>query len=247
MYEKKYVSFKFKLIRMSKRLLLALGIFCALAAVAQRSIEYPVKAGEIPDKALPVEARYVLPAFQEGTAMFKNKTSNTRLFNFNILLNEMHFISDSGDTLAIAEPGMLDFVKIDSLYFYYDNMYLQKIEIHNDFKLARKQGMVQLLDKKKGAYDMSTGTSSIDAYQMVVTDNSQLYKLEVKKDLLFKKLETLYIGDKYNRFLKASRKAFNTYFDERKVSAYLKSNKVNFNDGKGVKELFEYCATNTDR
>lgn len=226
---------------MSKRLLLALGIICTLAANAQGSKEYPVKAGEIPDNVLPNEAKYVLPAFKQGTAMFRNKTSNTRLFNYNFLLNEMHFISDNGDTLAVAEPTLLDYVRIDSFYFYYDQGYLQQVDSRNDFKFAIKQGMAQVLDKKKGAYDISTGSSSIDSYQSVVTDNSQIYKLEVRKDMLFKKMASFYIGDKYNRFVKATKKGFSGMFGGQKISAYLKEHKVNFNVEDDIKGLFEYC------
>ncbi|MEX6689606.1 hypothetical protein QTN47_19030 [Danxiaibacter flavus] len=226
---------------MSKRLLLTLSIICALTASAQKNKEYPVKAGEVPNAVLPGEAKYVLPAFKQGTAMFKNKTSNSRLFNYNYLLNEMHFISDNGDTLAVAEPNLLDYVRIDSLYFYYDNGYVQQIASRNEFKFAAKPEMVQVLDKKKGAYDISSGTSSIDSYQSVVTDNAQLYKLEVRKDVLFKKVASFYIGDKYNHFVKATKKNFNTVFGEQKVSAYLKDHKVNFNMEDDLKGLFEYC------
>lgn len=112
---------------MNLRLLLMACIFNTYAAFAQQEKSYPVKAGEIPGEVLPKEAIYVLPAFATGTAFLKDGTSSMLRFNYNFLLDEMHFINEKGDTLAIADPLLINSVVIDSMVFYYDKGYLREI------------------------------------------------------------------------------------------------------------------------
>src|SRR6478609_402526 len=104
------------------KLLFLLGLCGLLAAGAsgQTAKAYLVKAGEIPDKALPDQAKYMLPAFKMGTVFFRDGNASNNLLNYNFLLDEMHFINPGGDTLAIAEPGLIRTIVLDSMTFYYD-------------------------------------------------------------------------------------------------------------------------------
>src|SRR6478609_7956182 len=96
------------------RLIVAVCIFCIAKASAQTEKMYAVKIGEVPDQVIPREAIYLLPAFTQGSAFFKNGSSSKQRFNYNSLLDEMHFINERGDTLAIAEPALTTSVEIDS-------------------------------------------------------------------------------------------------------------------------------------
>ncbi len=223
------------------QLLLAIYILCINTARAQEVKQYPVKAGEIPAAMLPREAMYVLPAFTAGTASLKDGTSSTQRFNYNFLLDEMHFIGEKGDTLAIADPAIIRSVVIDSMSFYYDNGYVREILKQGGYKLAVKQEMVQTADKKRGGYDMPTATGSIQTYG-TVGSNSQMYHLEVKKDVLFHSVTSFYVANMSNHFLKANKKSFYTLFGEAKTAKYLKDNKIDFNKEEDLKGLLRYCA-----
>ena len=77
-------------------LILALCIFCIAKGSAQTEKIYSVKMGEVPNKVIPREAIYLLPAFTQGTVFFKDGSSSTQRFNYNSLLDEMHFINGQG-------------------------------------------------------------------------------------------------------------------------------------------------------
>ena len=222
------------------QLLVAVFVFCLHNAPAQIKV-YPVKVGEIPNKVLPNEAMYTLPAFVKGTVLLRDGTSSTYLFNYNFLLDEMHFIAERGDTLAIAEPLLISFVVIDSTLFYYDKGYMEVVLKIGNYKLAVKQEMVLIADKTRGGYDATSGSSAIKTYGTITSGNSMMYRLQVQKDVLFQKENSFYIADASNHFLRANKKNFYTVFGEKRMSGYLKEYKVNFNNEEDLKALMRVC------
>ncbi len=227
---------------MNKQLLLFLYLFYINTASAQRVKQYPVKVGEIPNKVLPREAMYLLPAFSSGTAFFRDGTSSERAFNYNFLLDEMHFLDNAQDTLAVANPELLSSVVIDSMVFYYDKGYLRQIFKQGNYKLVLKQQMVQIADKTRGAYDIASGSSAIKTYGYINNSNSRIYKLQVEKDVLFKEVKSFYIADASNHFLKADKRNFYALFEGDKVRQYIKEHKVNFNNEDDLAALLRVCA-----
>ena len=227
---------------MNIRLLLAVYVFCINTASAQNQKAYSVKVGEIPNHVLPNEAMYVLPAFTRGIAWFRNGSSSAQRFNYNFLLDEMHFINERGDTLAIADPVLISSVVIDSMLFYYDKGYVREIFKHGVYKLAVKQQMVQIADKTRGGYDIASGSSSIKTYGYINNSNSRIYRLQVEKDVLFREEIYFYIADASNHFLKADKKNFHALFEDKTITKYLKEHKVNFNKGEDMKALLQFCA-----
>lgn len=239
-YEIICVSFLHQANVMRIRLLLAVCVCCFHAAYAQKVKEYPVKAGEVPDKVLPNEARYVLQGFTAGTATLKNSTSAALRFNYNFLLDEMHFINERGDTLAIADPLMISSVVIDQTLFYYDKGYLREILKQGAYKLAVRQRMIQIPDKTRGGYDIASGVSSIQTYASM-SGSTQIYHLEVKKDVLLRVDFSFYIADVSGHFVKASNSNFHILFSGKEVTKYLKAHKVDFDKEEDLIALFRFC------
>jgi hypothetical protein len=225
---------------MSIRLLFAVFIFCINTVAAQRGKTYPVKVGEIPKEVLPNKAMYALPSFTRGTALLRNGTSSTQRFNYNFLLDEMHFIDATGDTLAVADPALIKSVVIDSMVFYYDNGYVREIFRTGIYKLAIKQQMVQVADKTRGAYDAASAASSIKTYG-TINNYGQRYELQVKKDVLFQESISYYIGIEFNPFVKATRKNFHVFFAEKNITMFIKEHKINFNKEEDLKTLLQFC------
>lgn len=211
------------------------------AASGQKAKAYLVKAGEIPGKVLPDEAKYTLPAFRIGTGFFRDGSASNNLLNYNFLLDEMHFINPGGDTLAIAEPGLIRKIILDSMTFYYDKGFFREVLQVADYKLAVKRQMIQVSTNKKGAYDASAGVAAIDTYGSFETGNGPKAPLQVQKDVLFKEELSFYLTDVSNIFVKATKKGFYAFFGEKKVNAYTDTHKVNFNDEADLKALFRFC------
>ena len=219
----------------------ALCTLFVIVASGQSVPEYRVNAGEIPDKTLPAEAKYLLPAFKVGTAFFRDGTSATRLLNYNFLLDEMHFINERGDTVAIAEPGLTRVIVLDSMNFYYDKWFVREILKVGDYKLVVRKQMIQIADKKRGGYDGATGSAAIDTYGSINTGNGPKSRLQVQRDVLFKEELSYFLADVSNIFLKANKKGFYALFDEKKISSYMNEHKVNFNHEADIKALFQFC------
>ena len=224
-----------------KGLVWSVVLFSYTVAAAQKGKPWPVKVGEIPNKVLPIEAMYVLPNFTNGIAFLRDGTTSAQRFNYNYLQDEMQFIDEKGDTMTIADPALLKYVQIDSMVFYYDKIFVREIFTAGKYKLAIRQEMVQLADKTRGAYDAASGASSIKTYGSINSENSQMYKLEVKKDVLFEGIHSYYLISANNPFLKATRKNFQLLFEDKSLSKFIKANHINFNNPEDLKTLLKYC------
>ncbi len=166
---------------MKIRLILTMCLFCVAKDYAQTEKMYSVKMGEIPDEVIPAEVIYLLPGFTQGIVFFKDGSSSTQRFNYNSLLDEMHFINERGDTLAIAEPALIKTVEIDSIKFYYDLGYVQQIFTQGNYKLAVKQKWKQIPDKKTGGYDTRSDIASIKTYSTISNSNGSMGRLTGSK------------------------------------------------------------------
>jgi hypothetical protein len=220
---------------------LAIILLYGNLVTAQTGKSWPVKVGEIPNQVLPIEAMYVLPNFTTGTAFLRDGTSSIQRFNYNYLQDEMQFINEKGDTLTIADPALLKSVEIDSMVFYYDQIFVREIFTAGKYKLAIRQEMVQIADKTRGAYDAASGASSIKTYGSINNENSRIYQLQVKKDVLFEGVHSYYIISADNPFLKATRKNFQLLFEDKSLSKFIKANHINFNKSEDLKTLLKYC------
>jgi hypothetical protein len=223
------------------KLLLFIFAGCFNIAIAQESHFYQVKMGEIPSQVLPNEAVYATPVFTRGTAFFRDGTASEQKFNYNFLLDEMHFIGAAGDTLAIAEPVLLKSILIDSMVFYYEKGYLQEAFKTGKYSLAVKRQTVQVVNQKRGGYDATSETGAIKTFNSVILNN-QNYKLQVRTDALFQQQVAYYIGLSGNSFVKASRKNFHLLFPDKDLRTYLKEKSINFNQPDDLKALLQFCA-----
>src|SRR5438045_3806437 len=129
-------------------LVLIVCCFCINSSFAQTEETYIVKAGEI----LPAKTIFALLEFAEGTALLRDGTAARQRFNFNCLTGQMQFINQKGDTLDIAEPGLIKEVIVDSVIFYYDKNFLQQTFSARQFKLAKLQVLMQAPEKISGGY-----------------------------------------------------------------------------------------------
>ncbi len=227
---------------MKTKLMLAVCIFCISKGSAQTGNKYSVKSGEIPNKVIPNKAMYLLPGFTPGIVFLKDGSSSKERFNYNSLLDEMHFINEHGDTLAIAEPALIKSVEIDSIKFYYDTVYLRQVFTKGNYKLVIKEKWKQIPGKKSGGYDMGSSTGSIQTYSTISGSNGSIARLQVRQDVLYIKENSFYIGDKFNHFQKANKKNFHTLFEDKNVTQYLKEHRVDFNKEEDLEALLRFCA-----
>ncbi len=225
-------------------LIILIAILFNQNVFAQSNAGYVVKAGQVPNKVIPVQAMYVSPVFKPGVVNLSNGTASRQRLNYNIILDEMQFIGSKGDTLTIAEPEMVKSVVFDSLVYYYDKNYLQEIAKVDSFKLAIKQFFVQTPYRTGTGYGATTGAAAIATYTSIGMGNRPRANLQVDKDVAFNKVAGFFISDRFNHFFKADKKSFLNLFPARKtlIEKYINDNKINFLKPKDLVKLLEFSA-----
>lgn len=217
-------------------------MMCALYSAAQQPQTHLVKAGQSPDNVIPTESKYFLPKFTEGVAYLRNGAASRYSFNYSRLLDEMQFLTPAGDTLTIAEPSVIKYIQLDSSIFYYEKGYLREVEKSGDYKLVIKERLLQMPDKVEGAYGTTSGTSAITTYSNIYTSGT-VYKLNVRRDVLFVRVQAFFIGDRFNHFERADKKGFADVFSDKRtaITEYIKKEKINFSYPDDIKKLFLFC------
>jgi len=222
------------------RVLPLILLVCCCSAYAQDSIII-IKAGTSFNESVSITDLYEYPQFVYGKVFFKLGDSSSARLNYSRFLDEMHFIDLKGDTLNIAYPGTIKFIRISNDLFYYDNGYVKLIKDNNIIKLAAKQTLRMSGKNKIGAYNTASTTSAIDSYSSLTIDHKN-YNLTPREDITLTKKTEYYFGDKYNHFVLANKKNILRLFSKQEgaVTAYLKENNVDFNKPEAIEKLFQY-------
>jgi hypothetical protein len=208
---------------------------------AQMAKETRIKTADEVREVLSEKGIYRFPEFQNGTVFFKEGGSVPAKLNYNIWLEEMHFIDEKADTLSIADPALIKYIVIGQNLFYFEKSYLEVIEKYNTVTLAVKQ-VLQSEEQRKGAFGRPTLTNSVQGYDMYSADG-QTYKLGRNEDLLITSKVYYFFGDEYNHFTIASREyilhKFPTHANA--IEEFLKANGTKFNREADLEKLLEFC------
>ena len=190
--------------------------------------------GEAIDKGI-----YRFPVFTEGTIVFRNGGTIKAKLNYNITMDEMHFISPKGDTMAVGDPPVISYIEISPRRFYYEKGYLQTIAVSNDIILAFKQ--VVLEDhSKKGAFGIATEHPSAISYSLF-TVKGQQYNLGSSEELSTR--ESYFFGDSFGHFSKASKEYILLHYNKKEepIKEFIKTNHTNFTKEEDLLKLLQYC------
>jgi hypothetical protein len=187
---------------------------------------------------------YRFSGFSQGTVILKNGIVTSGMLNYNISLNEMHFINQKGDTLAIAQPDSINFISLNGCRFYYDMGYLQSINTGNDIILAFRQ-VLKTEHQKKESYsiDIPRSDEEITEYSFF-TGNGQKYDLGANDQLFLTATEQFFFGDEHGRFKKAGKEYIFQHYEKHQaaVKEFLKTNHTSFNKLAGILQLLQFCS-----
>jgi len=222
------------------RVLPLIVLVCCFNAHAQDSTII-IKAGTTFNESVSITDQFEYPQFVYGKVFFRHGDSSGGRLNYSRFLDQMQFIDFKGDTLNLANPGTIKFIRINNDLFYYDNGYVKLIKDNNTIKLAAKQTLKVSGRNKIGAYDMASPGSAIDNYASFTIENKN-YNLTPRVDITLTKKTQYYFGDKYNHFVLANKKNLLSLYSNKDgaITAYLKENKVDFNNPEDIEKLFQY-------
>ncbi|HLK29714.1 MAG TPA: hypothetical protein VKT28_14145 [Puia sp.] len=225
---------------------LALFICFFLSSSAQEKIR--VKAGDDFSEALSSFGIYRFPQFKQADIFFRNGKESNGELNYNLVVGEIQFINDKGDTLSIANPEDLKYVKIDSvLYYYYDNKYIEILEGNeNDIKVGCWQ-QIKIEFEELGAYDRPAGGNDVKSYKNYTSPlGSSVYDLKANQNRIITRETHCFLLDKYGAVFSVTKNNFLHFFPEKKeaILKYIDINKIDFKKVADLKRLFQFCRKN---
>ncbi|MFD1145204.1 hypothetical protein ACFQ4C_29000 [Larkinella insperata] len=227
-------------------LIVAMGFFNPVRLWAQTLPTIRVKGGPNWQRSVPFPERYRYPDFRTGTLTYLNGLTATGRFNYNILIGEMQFIDPRGDTLALANETTIRSVQVAEVAFLYDQKYgfMEVTAEYLPVKLAMKPIFKTVRAEKNGAYNQSSGTSSITQYKSFVGSTGQLARLGQEGDLLLEKDVVYLVIDQNNRFHRLSKGTILKIFSKNKsaIEAYLKTESIDFKKERDLRKLLQFCS-----
>jgi hypothetical protein len=234
----------------SRFILLPLSLMLTTFAKAQqkqRSLvqdtSLMVSAGTILNNVLPAKNTFHYSEFLPGKVYFRDGRIAEANMNYNRIMDEMQFINRTGDTLALSDEPTIRVICIEKDSFYFDRGYVLLVETNDAVKLGVKHGL-KLGDKRKPTgYDMMSSTSSVTSLRSLL-DGRRLYNLEVKEQTLISTFTQYYFGDKFNRFIPATKKNLLSMFPQyaNPIKKFCKSNGIDFSKKEGLKTVVSFIS-----
>ncbi|MGM9803814.1 MAG: hypothetical protein ACI308_06500 [Muribaculaceae bacterium] len=197
---------------------------------------------------MPANAVYVYDEFRPGVAYLKNGGVSRALFNYCMIMDEMHYRTDDGEVQAISNGADVGVIRIgtDAYYFSGKLSFAQLVVYDDDAILCyRRHTKVNQYDGNYGAYGTATETVSANRVQSIAftpgikdLDNMRDLKYEVEGEYV------LLIDCKPISIHSA--KAFEKAFPKlkKKIKEYTSTHKVNYKNGDDLVALMEFCITN---
>ena len=208
---------------------------------AQDSTLVTIKTGQKVTDVLTYADIYYYPQFIYSKVFFKDGSVADPYMNYNRLYDQMLFISEKGDTLALDDEKNIEFIVNDWDVFYYDGGYLRLITDDSVVKLAEKQVWLVADVRKIGTHNIPKNTVAITSLTTYSDgrDAAKSKDLILNEDILLRKETQYFFGDKYNHFVRAGKKRLLHLFPKEEVSIenYLKENKVNFDKKDDLEKL----------
>jgi len=219
-------------------LLLLILVFHSYSVSAQSHDRKTIKAGE----NLSDYIYYLFPSFTNGTVKMKHGGTSSAKLNFNMLLCQMQFLNEHGDTMSIADPLEIDSVIINDKSFFYNKGYYEILDNSSSAKLVVLR-TVNYEAVKIGAKGLPSRGGDIDSYTNI-RDENETRQLVLNQDLDVVVESTYYLMSSKGEMFIASKSSFANLFEKNKeiIEGYLKSNKTNYNKEADLKKLFDICS-----
>jgi len=147
-------------------LMVMLVAFATSTTAQNQQIKKTVADGSDLNTVL-ADERFLLDSFKESQVFFKNSAITKAKMNYNLLFDEMMFIGDKGDTLALKNLSDIAAIVIDGqLYLYKAKRFHAVLSMDTDSEIALM--VRKYIDRgtpaKYGAYGMASPTASISTY-----------------------------------------------------------------------------------
>ena len=189
----------------------------------------------------PLKGIYRFSSFNEGAIIFRSGIMTAARMNYNISFDEIHFIDQHGDTLALAAPASINFINLNGSRFYYDKGFIQAIDNFNGLVLGFKQ-VLFAQQQRKGEYGRVSPQEEVSAFHFF-RGNGQKYTLAENEEVQVYAREYYFLGNADGSFSKAGRDYFYLQFPQHRsaITRFLKTHHSNFNQLDDLLLLLAFC------
>lgn len=215
-------------------------LLVSIPAFAQKYEPVTVRAGMRVVDCFPFNERYRYPEFVSGRIQVKSGVYSDTKLNYNFLNGEIEYIRNK-DTLAISNKKDIRFIVVALDTFYYVNgSYMEQI-YHGPLKVVLKQYIKLKESQKQDSYGTTSAGAAMNSYGSLPA-NGNYYKLTANTDLVFQRTLDYYLSDKSGGFVQYTKKNVIQLFpqNEDAIKAYLKSNKIKFDNRDDLIKLSEF-------
>ncbi|MCE7060333.1 hypothetical protein [Dyadobacter sp. CY343] len=227
----------------------SLLLYCITGAFqvthSQSRPTFKVKAGDYPDKIIPVADQFQYPTFQKGKVLFYGGRMVEAMLNYSYLSGEVLFLKDQKDTLELLDKKMIKVVDMQGAIFYNEKQYgfCEMVSNYGDIKLAKKHLLARIGNEKGGPYGISYTASSVTTYSSYANANAPGgRKLKMDTEAIFGHRILYFFVDKNDRYMIPGKTSITRLFPKYKdqIGEYLKQNPVNFTEEEDLERLLNY-------
>ena len=191
------------------------------------------------------KSEYLFNDFQKSLIYYKDGRVFSVKVNYNLARNAFMFIdeNDNNNIKLFAEPDMVRTLKIDNRIFQLDSKGLAQEHLNQEPYLAVTYRGKSRPEGKQVGYGGRSETASVDSYSSIQSGGHS-YNLETEKIILadVEKSYTIKKNKKQKQF-QSSIQSLKLYPKEQEetIKAYIKSNKINFDEPQQVLQLVKYA------
>lgn len=191
------------------------------------------------------KSEYLFNDFQKSLIYYKDGRVFSVKVNYNLARNAFMFIdeNDNNNIKLFAEPDMVRTLKIDNRIFQLDSKGLAQEHLNQKPYLAVTYRGKSRPEGKQVGYGGRSETASVDSYSSIQSGGHS-YNLETEKIILadVEKRYTIKKNKKQKQF-QSSKQFLKLYPKEQEetIKAYIKSNKINFDEPQQVLQLVKYA------
>jgi hypothetical protein len=188
------------------------------------------------------ELQQVFPDFRNGQIYYKGKNPIKCMLNYNFLLDEVLFINEKGEKMAIANPEELKYVLItDRMFIPSPNGYFEVIE-KGTINLLYKWHCRITETRKEGALGLSTDAPSVYQMNRISFDNKE-WNMEIDKEAVASVEVIPYLNKESKYVLLKGAKSYFKVFKGKKseIKRYLDQNPVDFRKEADLRKMTKYC------
>lgn len=188
------------------------------------------------------ELQYIFPDFQNGRVVLKNHAEVKCQVNYNFLLDEVLFIDENGEKMALANPDEILQVYIASRLFIPSSKGSFEV-IENGMVSLVYKWTYNIVDKgKEGAMGILSDAPSI--YQMnQMSFDAKNWKLDINKKavLTVEVIPYIKVGSKYVPVKREKDFFIALPAKKQEIKQYIIKNPVDFKKEADLRRLTKYC------